>query len=76
MAEVKVPRDVSPEGFLDMVRCGVFDAVREIMTSSTTNPSAAFYGAIRDGVEAATKALVTAKQLRPDLVVVPDSAPS
>jgi len=51
---------------------GTHDALVELMSTGTTNPSADFYAAVRDGVAAATKAVVTTGQLRP---VTVDSAP-
>jgi regulator of protease activity HflC (stomatin/prohibitin superfamily) len=71
MAEVKIPRGISRDEFLNQVRCGVFDAMRELMSTGTTNPSADFYGAIRDGTREAMRAVVSAGQLRS---VISDSA--
>jgi hypothetical protein len=45
-----------------MVRAGVFDAKRELMTSGTSTPSADFYGAVQAGVEAAMKATVRLRE--------------
>jgi len=70
MAEMKVPRGVSRDEVLNQIRCGVHDAMHELMTTTSGSPSDNFYGAIRDGVREAVRATVTAGQLRP----VPDSA--
>jgi hypothetical protein len=70
--QIKTPRGVSADKFLDVVRAGVFDAMRELMTSGTSTPHDDFYSAVRDGVREAVRATVTAQQLR----VVPDSAAS
>jgi len=62
--QVKIPRSISKEEFLNQIRCGVFDALRELITSGTSTPSADFYGAIRDGVAEAMKATVRLPQNR------------
>ena len=73
MAEqVRVPKGVSADAYLNAVRCGVFDAMHQLMTSGTSTPHDDFYSAVRDGVREAVRATVTAQQLR----VVPDSAAS
>ena len=58
MAEVKVPKGISKDQFLDMVRAGVHDAMRELI-SGTANPTADFYGAVRDGGREAVRATVS-----------------
>jgi hypothetical protein len=69
--QVRVPKGISREQFLDQIRAGVFDAMHELMTSGSGSPGDNFYGAVRDGVREAVRATVTAGQLWP----VPDSAP-
>jgi len=72
MAErIKLPQNVSKDEFLDQIRAGVFDAMRELMRAGSSNPSADFYTAVKDVVREAVRATVTAGHLRP----VPDSAP-
>jgi len=68
---IRTPKGVTADKFLDMVRAGVHDAMPELMTSGTADPSADFYSAVRDGVREAIRATVTAGQLR----AVPASAP-
>ena len=70
--QVKVPRGISREQFLDQIRAGVFDAMHQLMTSGNGSPSDNFYGAIKDGVREALRATVTAAQLRS---VISNSAP-
>jgi hypothetical protein len=70
MAEMKLPRGVSPDKFLDMVRAATFDAVLAVLGSGSTDKSAAggltnLLAAIRDGTEAATTALLRSGELRP-----------
>jgi hypothetical protein len=43
---IRTPKGVTADQFLDMVRAGVHDARRELMTSGTANPSADFYAMI------------------------------
>jgi len=62
---IRPPKGVTADKFLDMVRAGVFDAMRELMSAGIANPSADFYSAVRDGVREAVRATVTAGQLRP-----------
>jgi len=69
MAEQRLPRNVSPDQFLNQIRAGVFDAMVQLM-SGASHPSGAFFSAVRDGVREAVRATVTAGQLR----AVPDSA--
>ena len=71
MAEVKIPRSISRDEFLNQIRAGVFDAMHQLMTSGTTNSSDTFYLAIKDGVREAVRATVTAERLR----LVPESVP-
>jgi len=71
MAEVKIPRSISRDEFLNQVRCGVFDAMHQLMTSGTSTPGTDFYSAVKDGVREAVRATVSTGQLR----VVPDSTP-
>ena len=70
MAEVKIPRSIPRDEFLNQIRAGVFDAMHQLMTSGTSTPHDDFYSAVRDGVREAARATMTASQLRP----VPDSA--
>ena len=72
MADVKIPKGVSKDQFLDMVRAGVHDAMRELMSAGSDSPSDNFYGAIKDGVREAVRAVVSSAQLRS---VISDSAP-
>jgi hypothetical protein len=65
MVEMKVPRGVSKDEVLDQIRAGVHDAMRELISIGTTNSSAAFFAAVRDGVREAVRATVTAGHLRP-----------
>ena len=67
---IRTPKGVTKDQFLDMVRAGTHDALVELMRAGTTDPSGAFYGAIKDGTREAMRAVVSAGQLRP----VPDSA--
>jgi len=43
MADVKIPRSISTEAFLNQIRCGVHDAVLELMRAGSSNPGADFY---------------------------------
>jgi hypothetical protein len=43
--QVRVPKGISKEQFLDQIRAGVFDAVHELMTGGSGSPSDNFYGA-------------------------------
>ena len=71
MAEMKVPRGVSRDEVLNQIRAATFDAVLEVLRAGKSDdPSANLLGAIRDGTEAATKALLRSGELRP---AVPDS---
>ena len=60
--QVKVPRSISKEQFLDQIRAGTHDAMRELMSTGTTNPSADFFAAIQAGVEAAIKAVARERE--------------
>jgi len=64
MAEqIRFPRGVTKDHFLDAVRAGVHDSMRELMSTGTSTPGAAFYGAVRDGVEAAMKAVAREREV-------------
>jgi hypothetical protein len=56
---IRPPKGVTADKFLDMVRAGVHDAMRELMSTGTTNPTVDFFAAVRDGIETAMKAVVT-----------------
>jgi hypothetical protein len=68
--QIKTPRGVTADKFLDMVRAGTHDAMVELMRAGSSDPSADFYSAVRDGVREAVRALVSAGMVR----LVPDSA--
>jgi len=67
--QVRVPK-VTKDEVLNQVRAATFDAVLEVLRSGSDDPSAAggltnLLAAIRDGTEAATKALLRSGELRP-----------
>ena len=64
MADVKIPRSISTDEFLNQIRCGMHDAVLELMTAGTANPGDAFYGAIRDGTREAMRAVAMSGKLQ------------
>lgn len=72
----RIPR-VTKDEVLNQIRAATFDAVLEVLRGGSDDPSAAggltnLLDAIRDGTEAATKALLRAGELR---AVPPDSLP-
>jgi hypothetical protein len=69
--QVRVPKGISKEQFLDQIRAGVFDAIHELMTTASGSPGDNFFSAVRDGVREAVRATVTAERLQ----LVPESAP-
>jgi hypothetical protein len=71
--QVRVPKGISKDDFLNQVRCGVFDAMHELlMSGGSGSPGDNFFSAVRDGVREAVRATVTAGNLR---LVTPGSAP-
>ena len=73
MAEqVRVPKGVTADAYLNAVRCGVHDAWAEMLRGESGSANADVVNAIRDAVAAATRAVVMSGQLR----AVPDSVPS
>jgi len=60
----RIPK-VSKDELLNQVRAATFDAVLEVLRGKSDDPSANLLGAIRDGTEAATKALLRSGELRP-----------
>jgi hypothetical protein len=69
--QVRVPKGISKDDFLNQVRCGVFDAMHELlMSGGSGSPGDNFFSAVRDGVREAVRATVTAGNLR----LVPNSA--
>ena len=72
MAEqVRIPKGVSADAYLNAVRCGVHDAWAEMLRGESDSANADVVNAIRDAIAAATRSVVMSGQLRP----VPDSAP-
>ena len=64
----KLPRGVSPDKYLDMVRCAAYDAFLEVLRGQSDDPSASLtnlLSGIRDGSEAATLALLRSGEIRP-----------
>jgi len=66
---------VTKDEVLNQIRAAAHDALLEVLHSGSNDPSAAggltnLLGAIRDGTEAATKALLRAGELQP---AMPDS---
>jgi len=73
MAEMKVPRGLSHDKVLDQIRAAAHDAFLEVLRVGGSNDACTnLLGAIRDGTEAATKALLRSGELRP---AVPRSIP-
>src|SRR5262245_20712517 len=55
--QIKTPRGVTKDQFLDMVRAGTHDAIVELMRAGSDNPGADFFAAIKDGIAEAVKAV-------------------
>src|SRR5262249_20289865 len=74
--QVRVPKGISKEQFLDQIRAGVFDAMHELLTTGSGSPGDNFYAAVKDGVREAVRATVTAGNLRlvPNSVSEPSAA--
>jgi len=62
MADVKIPKTISTDAFLNQIRAGMHDAVVELMRSGSSNPGADFFNAIRAGIREAVKAVARERE--------------
>jgi len=55
--QIKLPKGISRDEFLNQIRCGTHDAVLEVIRGNDD-----FFAAVRDGIEAAVKASVRQRE--------------
>jgi hypothetical protein len=53
--QIKTPKGITLDRYLDAVRAGAHDAVAEMLRGESGSPNADFVNAIRDGIAAASR---------------------